>query len=121
MASRYVAAYEAIDANGCAELFTSDALLLSPWNAPVRGKKAIAAVHIEWFAEGETDKKMVVDELHIDGNVGFCLMRYKARIPPERQVFGVSVNTLLRQPNGHWKIRHCCITELQDNKTGFTT
>ena len=35
------------------------------------------------------------------------------------RVFGSSLNTFLRQPDGSWKIRHTSLNELEDDQTGF--
>jgi len=123
--ARYLAAYEAHDAEGCAAVYAGNGLVLSPWGPPVRGPKAIAKAHLAWFKEGETGKRMTIDDLMVDGDTGFCLLRYSADVPEKSgavsKVFGASLNTLQRQPDNSWKIRHTSLNELEDGETGFTT
>ena len=115
--AQYLDAYEARDAAGCVALYTEDACILSPWGPPVRGQKAIAGAHLEWFEEGETNKVMQIADLRIDAALAICLVRYAADIPAEdgpTRVFGASLNALCRQPGGGWKISHTSLSELAD-------
>ena len=107
----YASAYEAHDARVCADIFTGDALVVSPWGPPTRGTEAIAATHLDWFAEGERNKEMTVEDLVIDGDLAFCLLRFAADVPAGRSN-GVSLNSLRRQSDGGWRISHCCLCEL---------
>lgn len=79
----YLAAYIAQDADGCASIFTPDAALISPFGQPARGRAAIAATHMEWFAENEQDKRIDVLEFHQHGAIGHCLLSWAARVPDE--------------------------------------
>lgn len=119
----YLAAYEAHDGAGCGAVYSDDAIVLSPWGPPRRGPDAIAAAHVEWFREGETNKVMSVVDVVADGDLGICLLRYEADIPGDgaaaARAFGASLNVLRRQSDGAWKISHCSLNELEDNRTGF--
>lgn len=115
--ARYLDAYEARDAAGCAALFTEDARILSPWGPPIRGKRAIAAAHLEWFEDGETNKVMDIADLRIGAALAICLVTYGADIPADdgpTRVFGASLNALCRQPEGGWKISHTSLHELAE-------
>ncbi len=119
--ARYLDAYEARDAAGCAAAYSDDACILSPWGPPVSGHKAIAAAHRDWFEEGETDKVMEITDLRIDAALAVCLVRYAADIPADQgttRVFGASLNVLCRQPEGGWKISHTSLTELAGEDLG---
>ena len=120
---RYRKAYGDHDAAGCADAYTRDGQIFSPYGPPVTGTAAIAAVHENWFEEGETDKKMTILEAHTDGDIGFCSVSYSAKIQTGSgeyaRVFGASLNTFLRQPDGSWKIRHTSLNELEDDQTGL--
>lgn len=120
----YLVAYAAHDPAACAAAYTRDGQIFSPYGPPVTGTAAITATHVAWFAEGETDKKMTILEARADGDVAFCSAIYSAEIPTEdggaMRVFGSSLNTFLRQPDGRWKIRHTSLNELEDDQTGIT-
>jgi uncharacterized protein (TIGR02246 family) len=113
---RYLAAYDAKDSRGCAEVYADDAILLSPWSVPLIGRDAIAEGHLDLFAEGETNKSMTIRDLIVDRDTAVCLIGYAADIPGEgsrpAKVFGASLNSLRRQPDGAWKIRHTSLHEL---------
>ncbi|WP_306044956.1 SgcJ/EcaC family oxidoreductase [Nioella sp. MMSF_3534] len=120
----YLQAYTAHDAAGCAAAYTRDGQIFSPYGPPVTGTAAIVATHEAWFSEGETDKKMTILEARVDGDIAFCSLIYSAHVPVEggntERVFGSSLNTFLRQPDGHWKIRHTSLNELEDDQTGIS-
>lgn len=121
--ARYLAAYEARDAAGCAAVYTEDARVLSPWGPPVKGRAAIATVHEDWFKEGDSNKAMTIRDLEIDGDLAICLVTYRADIPADdgpTRVFGASLNALCRQPADGWKISHTSLNDLDDDKTGIT-
>ena len=118
----YFSAYESRDAAGCTAVYTEDARILSPWGPPVNGQKAIAATHLDWFEEGETNKTMTIEDLRIDGDLAVCLVRNSADIPAAEgpaRVFGASLNALCRQQDGDWKFSHTSLTELSDGNAGF--
>ena len=119
----YLAAYQAHDGIGCSAFYTDDAILLSPWGPPLFGPDAIAAAHVEWLKEGETNKVMTIVDLVVDGETGICLVHYDADVPGDNgtaeKAFGTSLNTLQRQPDGNWKIRHASLNELAERPMGF--
>lgn len=118
--ARYLAAYESRDAAGCAAVYASDSIMLSPWSPPLHGPAEIAAAHTEWFGEGETNKVMTTHRLTVDGDIGVCLIHYNADVPGHvGKVCGASLNTLARQFDGSWKISLCSLNELEDDHTGF--
>lgn len=120
---RYLAGYESHDARACASQYAQDGKVFSPWSAPVSGTEAIEALHEEWFLDGESDKVMTVFDARANGDIGYCLVRYAANVPGNpgglERIFGSSLNTLTRQPDGHWKIQHTSINELDNEEAGF--
>jgi len=121
--ARYLTAYESHDSTGCGAVYTKDAILLSPWGPPLFGPDAIAAAHVDWFKEGETNKVMTIVDLIVDSESASCLLHYEADVPGDNgtteKVFGASLNTLRRKPDGIWKIHHTSLNELEDRPTGF--
>ncbi|MEM7193338.1 MAG: hypothetical protein AAF402_00215 [Pseudomonadota bacterium] len=81
--SHYLSAYKALDSKGCAEAFTADGALFSPYGPPARGRQAIADTHTEWFAEPEEDKTLEVLEYNENEHGGYCLLGWSARVPVE--------------------------------------
>ncbi|MGI3183555.1 YybH family protein [Nioella aestuarii] len=120
----YLETYAAHDAPGCASAYTHDGQIFSPYGPPVTGTAAIVATHEAWFSEGETDKEMTILEARLDGDIAFCSLIYSANVPvadgKSERVFGSSVNTFLRQPDGCWKIRHTSLNELEEDQTGIS-
>lgn len=114
--ANYLRAYEAHDATGCAATYAEDALILSPWGPPARGRYAIAAAHLEWFEEGEQDKVMTIADLRISGALATCLVAYSADVPTDggglQKVHGASQNAFAQQPDGAWRITCTSLTEL---------
>ena len=80
---RYLAAYRAEDAQGCAAAFTPDGQLYSTYGPTAAGREAIAATHLEWFAEKEKDKRLDLEELQQYGDQGHCLLSWSANVPAE--------------------------------------
>jgi len=117
--SSYLAAYEAKDAKVCASFYTGDAWVVSPWGAPLHGRAAIQAAHLEWFEAEEHNKIMDIIDLRIASSMAQCLVRYAADVPgetgPEHE-FGVSLNGFALEADGKWRITHSSLNELQDGQ-----
>ena len=77
---RYLVAYSGEDARGCAETFTLDGQLHSPFGPAASGRDAIAATHMEWFEEKEEDKRLELTELQLNGDAGHCLLHWSANV-----------------------------------------
>ena len=112
---RYLAAYEAEDAEGCAAFQAEDGEIVSPFGPPAQGRPEIAALHRDGFAEGVTDKVMTVIRAGIDGALGYYLVRYAAEVPgvagiPE-QSRGLTLNVMQRRSDGHWTIKPTSLNE----------
>lgn len=114
----YLSAYTAHDAEGCAALYNEDAVLLSPWEAPVHGPEAIARTHEAWFAEGETNKMFEIADLVVGSDLAVCLLHFRANVPGADgrldTVEGTSLNTLRRQPDGGWRMLHTSLNMLNE-------
>lgn len=104
----YAEAYRAGDAQGCAAVYTPDALLVSPYAPTARGREAIRALHADWTAGGSPDKQIEVLEFGGSGDLAWCVARFAEG---EADGEGTSLNILERQPGGGWLIRMCSLTE----------
>jgi ketosteroid isomerase-like protein len=102
---RMAAAYSAGDAAGCADCFTDDARLFSPYAPAARGRAAIEALHSDWTGDGGSSKTLTVIEAGREGNTGWCLVAYSEG---DMTGNGKSLGILRREPDG-WRISHCCL------------
>lgn len=120
---RYLAAYAAQDADGCAALYTEEAVVLSSFGPPAIGRAEIAAAHRTWFEEGETNKTMTVLRAGIAGDLGHCLVAFSADMPgetgPER-FHGASLNILTRSAGG-WRLSQTGLLATDDDLTDRLT
>lgn len=102
---RYLAAYEAHDAAGCAALYAAE----------------IEAEHRRWFEDGETDKTMAVTRAGIDGDLGYCLVHFEANVPGPKggtdRFCGTSLNAMERRSDGVWTIKLTSLNELVEHDT----
>lgn len=102
---RMASAYRAGDAVGCADCFTDDARLLSPYATEARGRAAIEALHRDWTGHGGNGKVLTVIEAGCEGDTGWCLVAYAEG---DLTSDGKSLGILRRDPDG-WRISHCCL------------
>ena len=118
---RYLAAYEAHDAAGCAAFYAPDAEMHSPYGPAATGRAEIAATHRDWFEEGETNKVMQVTSAGIVGDLGYCLVRFEANMPAAdggtEQSRGISLNLMERRDDGVWTIALASLNELVETGT----
>ena len=104
----YLAAYRRGDARGCAAVFSSDALLTSPYGPAARGREAITAVHVEWTSEGGESKRLDMIEYGGSGDLAWCLAKFSEGAETGE---GVSLNVLERQSDGQWLIKMCSLND----------
>jgi ketosteroid isomerase-like protein len=107
--SRYFEAYKVHDADGCAGAFASDAEFLHPWGTALIGRRAIRDAHIEWFEEGETDKRWTVGYWMSDGYKGNALIRFSAALPDGSRLQGATL-AAMENIDGEWLIRVASLT-----------
>ena len=107
--SVYLKAYEKYDAAGCAAIYAVEALVLTPWGPPAKGRSAIADTHREWFEEGETNKSLTIADLRVSGDHATCLMGFSADVPADgggtEPSHGSSLSVLARNNDGIWLIQ----------------
>jgi ketosteroid isomerase-like protein len=115
---RYFDACTSHDAGACAAEYTADGQVFSPCRAPATGSAAIRALHEDWFQMGDSKRDVSIMDAHVDGQVGFCSLVFSVDIDfPDGvtgTVLGSSLNTLLKQPDGSWKIRHTSFNTFGD-------
>ena len=122
---RYLAAYAAHDAAGCAAVYAPDAEVHSPFGQAAIGTAVIAAIHRDWFEDGETNKTMRVIRAGIDGNLGYCLVHFEADVPGDGggqgggmdRFRGSSLNVMQRGADGIWTITLTSLNERQEQDT----
>jgi len=109
MMTRYVTAYEAGNSAGCAVIYAEDATVYSPFGPPIVGRAAIAAIHEDWFAYDEKNKRADVIDCAASGDQAFCLIAYSADVPQDdgqiRRESGTNLCTLVPEA-GAWRIRY---------------
>ena len=107
LVARYLAAYNAHDARGCAAVFAPDGVILTPFEPIVTGRAAIQTAHVEWFDEAERDKRFDIIEWHSDGLYAYCLLHWSVIVDgPDgmpAQEGGTSLN-ILEARQGEWLI-----------------
>lgn len=98
-------AYSAGNAKACAELFTENAQLHSPFGPPAVGRQAIEALHDDWVSEPSAKAFRILDH-GSHGPLGWCLCRFS-----EGDVTGDGTSLLILEQatSGRWLIRTCCL------------
>jgi uncharacterized protein (TIGR02246 family) len=100
--NRYVEATNKGDAEGLAQLYEDDAVLLPPDHQPVQGRAAIG----EFWRQG-TDQGLEVTTLRLDvqGGIGYLVGQYTLPETDEEPAdSGKTVMCLKRQRDGSWKV-----------------
>ncbi len=100
--ARYLAAYRAGDAAGCAACYLPEGTVYSPYAPPALGRSAIAELHQAWTAGGAAHKTLDLIEIGGAGGLAWCLARFAEGDATDE---GWSVNVLEVQDDGRWLIR----------------
>ncbi len=84
----------------------------------MHGPAAIAQTHEAWFVERETNKTFEIADLVAGDKIAVCLLHFSADVPDpdgnRRKAEGTSLNTLIRQRDGGWKLLHTSLNMLDD-------
>ena len=99
---RYVAAYQAGDAPGCAAVFLPEAVMMSPYGPTASGHGAIAAQHAEWVGHGGGGKRLEIVAHGGAGDLAWALAAFSEGAATGE---GMSLNVFERQGDGRWLIR----------------
>ena len=102
---RMAEAYRAGDAAGCADCFTEDVRLLSPYAPEAYGRAAIETLHRDWVGDGGSQKALTVTDARHQGDTGWCFATYSEG---DATGDGKSLSILQRGPDG-WRISLCCL------------
>lgn len=99
------AAYSAGDAKACAEMFTAQGELHSPYGPAAVGRAAIEALHRDWTAE-PSKKKFDLVKAKKSGTMAWALVRFS-----EGAVTGTGTSLLIleQQDSGAWLTQICCL------------
>ena len=102
---RMAAAYSVGDAAACANMFTDNAQLHSPFAPPAIGRAALLSLHEDWTSEGG-DKRFSILDFGCTHGLAWCLCRFS-----EGDVAGdgTSLIVLERGADDVWLIRSCCL------------
>ncbi len=103
---RMAAHYNAADAPAIAAMFAPDALVLSPWAPPCRGRAAIEALHRVWAAEPGGRKAFRVLQAGASGDLGWCLAAFaEGAVTAD----GSTLVVLERAGGADWRVRVCSL------------
>ena len=103
---RMVVAYRAADAAGCAALFTTDAIVTSPYAPTAHGRDAIEALHRDWTSGGTNSKRITVINSGGAGDVAWCVSAFSEGDVTED---GTSLSVLVHDSEAGWLIRACSL------------
>ena len=103
---RYLSAYKAGDAVGCAACYTPDGEIRSPYGPTAIGRTAIAAQHGEWVKLGGNHKTLTVESAGGSGDVAWCLSHFSEGAEVGN---GTNLSVFERQPGGGWLVRQCSL------------
>ena len=104
----WVERFTAGDVEGCLEVYTEDGEIYSPYGSPAIGRDALRETHEAWLAAGETNKRIIVLDARVENDLAYCVAVYFGDYPQEDGSVvtesGTSINVLLRQKDGSWRI-----------------
>ncbi len=81
LAKQYDTYYGAKDVAGMTKVYASDAILISPSGAVVRGTDGLTAYYQKRFASGAKDHATTINEVHVQGNGGYGIGHFAVTIP----------------------------------------
>jgi ketosteroid isomerase-like protein len=97
------------DIETCVDVYTKDAAVYSPYSEPKCGSDGIRDLFDQWHQQGETNKRVTVEDAAGDGSVAYCLVSYSGDYPQDDGSYvtesGISLNIAEKQPDGSWKLR----------------
>jgi uncharacterized protein (TIGR02246 family) len=103
----WLEAFSRGDAEACADLWTENGAIYSPYGPPAIGREAIKQAHQDWLSAGEINKNLEILEAGGDGNTAFLVASYSGDYPTEDGGYetesGKVVNVCTRHPDGRWK------------------
>jgi uncharacterized protein (TIGR02246 family) len=91
-------------------LMTDDVIFLRQGQTPMRGKQAFADAFAAVMGKFKTDTQSDVQEIHIDGNLAYCLSHLQVTMAPITigtppiHIAGNILSVLRKQENGNWLI-----------------
>ena len=95
------------DVAACADLYTEDGAIYSPYGPPAIGREAITQTHQAWLDSGETNKKVEVLDAGGDGDTTYLVASYSGDYPTEDGSYqtesGKVLSVCTRQTDGRWK------------------
>ncbi len=81
LAKQYDTFYAAKNVEGMTKVYASDAILISPSGAIVRGTEGLTAYYQKRFASGAKDHATTINEVHVQGNGGYGIGHFAVTVP----------------------------------------
>jgi uncharacterized protein (TIGR02246 family) len=98
MNARYIEAFNRGDATACADLYAEDAAFLLRGSLPVRGRRAIQALHERFIEAGVKMASLDILDIESHGDLAYAIVAYATE-----EESGKALLVLKRQPDGSWK------------------
>jgi ketosteroid isomerase-like protein len=81
LAKQYDTYYAAKDPDGMTKVYASDAILISPSGAVVRGTEGLKPYYQKRFGSGAKDHATTITEVHIQGDGGYGIGHFAVTVP----------------------------------------
>jgi uncharacterized protein (TIGR02246 family) len=81
LAKQYDTYYGAKNVEGMTKVYASDAILISPSGAVVRGTEGLRPYYQKRFASGAKDHVSTIIEVHVQGNGGYGIGHFAVTVP----------------------------------------
>jgi len=81
LAKQYDTYYAAKDPDGMTKVYASDAILISPSGAVVRGTGGLKPYYQKRFASGAKDHATTITEVHVQGDGGYGIGHFAVTVP----------------------------------------
>jgi ketosteroid isomerase-like protein len=97
------------DLDGCVDTYVAEGAIYQPSGPAAEGLDAVRSTFKDWLEAGETNKKIVVSDGRMSGDLAYCIARYSGDYPSDDgstyTESGVVVIVYLRGDDGVRRIR----------------
>ncbi len=106
--NKWVETFSEGDIAACAEMYTENGSIYSPYSPAAIGRNAIKDTFKEWYEAGEQNKRVKVLEADSDGKIAYFTASFSGDYPQDDGTLvnesGVVLTTCIRAQNGSWKM-----------------